>query len=116
MKVKKIATVTTILLFGATNFLFGDASEDAITKALAEINTVKVMKSTAPQIVSESEAMVLSADIPKEVTKKSKVKRKIKRKVRRHRRTRPVVRATSMEDLPMAKSYPMDYDVSNITE
>jgi len=115
MKVRKITIVTSILLLGATNFLFGDASEDAIAKALSGINTITVMKSAEPKIVSESEPMVLRSDRVK-VTKKSKSKRKIKRKVRRYRRTQPVVSDVAMEDLPMAKSYPMSYDVSQITE
>ena len=115
MKVKKIVTVTMILLFGTTGVIFGDSSEDAIAKALADINTIKVMKSAEPKIVSESEAMVLSTDVV-EVTKKSKPKHKHKRKIRKHRRAKPVITATDIDDLPMAKSYPMDYDVSQITE
>ena len=115
MKVKKIATVAIILVFGTTSILLGESSEDAISKALAEINTITVMKSSAPKIVSESEPMVLSSDRPK-VTKKRKVRHHTKRKVRRHRRVEPALSATDMENLPMAKSYPMNYDVSNITE
>ena len=111
MKVKKIGTVTIILLFGTTSFLFGDVSEDAIAKALAGIDTITVMKSTAPKIVSESKPMVLSADKPKVIKK-----HKVKRKVRRYRRAKPVVSTPIMDDLPMAKSYPMSYDVSQIKE
>ena len=141
MKVKKIGTVATILLFGVTSLLFSESSdttaipvenrvavekstmntsnrsatEDEIMKALGGITTIQVMKSAAPQIVSQSEPMVLKADRPK-VIKKPKVKRKTKRKVRTYRRAKPVATSTAMEDLPMAKSYPMSYDVSKITE
>ncbi len=135
MKVKKIGTVAMILLFGTTSMIFGEgddipienrvavepnvknnsATEDEIMKALGGIETIQVMKSAEPKIVSESEPMVLSADRPK-VTKKHRVT-KSKRRVRRVRRVkRAKVTATEMDDLPMAKSYPMSYDVSQITE
>ncbi|MCK5854689.1 MAG: hypothetical protein KAG56_05665 [Sulfurovaceae bacterium] len=138
MKVNKIGTVAMILLIGTTSVVFGDTNnttttdkniavenrvaveknvksnsvtEAEIMKALGGITTIQVMKSATPKIVSESEAMVLNSDKPK-VIKKRKVKR-VKRKIRRNRR---VQQATAMDDLPMAKSYPMSYDVSKITE
>jgi hypothetical protein len=117
MKVKKIATVAIILLFGCTSFVFcetnksgSDTTEADIMKALGDISTITVLKSAKPKIVYESEPMVLGSDKPKVTKKQTKVKR-VKRKYRRATQTK-----ASMEELPMAKSYPMSYDVSKITE
>jgi DNA polymerase elongation subunit (family B) len=123
MKVKKIGTVAIILMFGYITLATG-ATEDEIMKAMAEISTTTVMKSSAPKIVSESEPMVLSSDKPKiDKSKIDKLKvkvstkqtnRKIRKRVKiKHKRVNKIA---EMEDLPMAKSYPMSYDVSQITE
>ena len=90
-------------------------TEDEIMKALGGIETIQVMKSAKPKIVSESEPMVLSADRPK-VIKKRRVTQKHKVTKYKRRVKRAKVTATEMDDLPMAKSYPMNYDVSKIIE
>jgi len=118
MKVKRIGKVVMILMVGYTTLVMS-ATEDEIMKAMSEISTTTIMKSSAPKIVSESEPMVLSSDKPKvdklkvKVSKKqicSKTKKRVKIKYKR------VKKVVKMEDLPMAKSYPMSYDVSQITE
>lgn len=137
MKVRKIGRIGIMLLLGTTSILFGESdtdknipvenrvtveksirsipskslTEDEIMKAMGGITTTQVMKSSAPTIVSESEPMVLSEERPK-VTKK-RIINKTKRKARRVKR---VQRATAIDDLPMAKSYPMNYDVNLIKE
>jgi sporulation protein YlmC with PRC-barrel domain len=118
MNVKRIGKVAMILMVGYTTLVMS-ATEDEIMKALSGISTTTVMKSSAPKIVSESEPMVLSSDKPKvdklkvKVSKKqirSKTKKRVKIKYKR------VKKVVKMEDLPKAKSYPMSYDVSQITE
>lgn len=131
MKVKKIGTVAIIVMFGATSMLWSKESvsienrvavepnsldikstnhssanvtEDEIMKALSAIKTIEVMKASDPRIVSKSKPNV-----------KKKHRNHVKRKVRRKRRVNKIS-DVDMENLPMAKSYPMSYDVSQITE
>ena len=90
-----------------------DSMEDQIQKALLGVSSLKVLKAGESKIVFESEAMVLDRDKPKEV-KKIKKKRKVRKKsIRRKHKT---VKSADMNDLPMAKTYPMDYELSKIKE
>ena len=64
MNITRISKVTIVLIFGFITLAMG-ATEEEIMKAMTEISTTTVMKSSAPKIVSESEPMVLSSDKPK---------------------------------------------------
>ena len=128
MNIKRTGKIATVLMFGYMTLAVG-ATEDEIMKAMTQISTTTVMKSSAPKIVSESEPMVLSSDKPKidkpkinkvkidkpkvQVSKKQKSSKTKKRVKLKHKRVKKIA---EMEDLPMAKSYPMSYDVSQITE
>jgi len=122
MNIKRTGKIATVLIFGYMTLAVG-ATEDEIMKAMREISTTTVMKSSAPKIVSQSEPMVLSSDKVKvkikdkvKVSRKQKSSKTKKRVRRKHKRVERVEKVAEMEDLPMAKSYPMSYDVSQITE
>jgi hypothetical protein len=84
-----------------------DLIEEQIQKALLGISTLKVLKEGESKIIFESEAKVLNSDQPK------KRKKRKKRKTRKRRLKRKNI---NIESLPLAKTYPMDYDLSKIQE
>jgi hypothetical protein len=81
-----------------------DLIEEQIQKALLGISTLKVLKEGESKIIFESEAKVLNSDQPKKRKKRKTRKRRLKRK------------NINIESLPLAKTYPMDYDLSKIQE
>ncbi len=105
-----VTEVTTTVV--ASESSSSDAMEEQILKALAGVTSLTVLKEGESKIVSESEAMVLDKDKPKVV---KKVKRKIRRTTHKKRIKRKK-KSANMDNLPMAKTYSMDYDVSLIKE
>jgi len=84
--------------------------EEQIQKALLGISSLKVLKEGESKIVFESEAMVLEQDKPKTIKKPKKKRTTHKRVIRKKE---PSI---DMDNLPMAKTYPMDYELSKIKE
>ncbi|MCH9740410.1 MAG: hypothetical protein K0U38_06175 [Epsilonproteobacteria bacterium] len=93
-----------------------DSMEEQIKKAMAGVEQITVLKSAEPKIVSESEAMVLDAQESKTVVApmRKKIKKSVKKRVKK--RIKRKVETVDFDSLPMAKTYPMDYDVSKIKE
>ena len=124
---KKVAFIG--LLMGLTTLGVADTStevtEEQIAKALEGVNSLTILKEGESKVIYESEAMVLEADRPKvkknspKTVAKVKVKRAVHRKpVHVQTHVEPVYQEVSvdMDNLPMATTYSMETDLSEITE
>ena len=105
-----IDTTATKVVKQDTENKSSDSMEEQIKKAMAGVEQITVLKSSENKIVSVSEASIIDEAKPK--TSLKKLKRKIKK--RATRKLKRKVKTVDLSSLPMAKTYPMNDDVSTI--